>query len=141
MLLIHQTQVTAMTELLPATDDYHSSDTGRVAGAFIRFLAGVVWAASGALMAFNPPPPGGRRMHSLPVVGFITLAGGIWIAVRALRGSGIKGSGKPPRHAAKTSPLRPVLFFTGNAAFLALGVAMLREGIVSPAFFHWSVWR
>jgi hypothetical protein len=54
--------------------------TDFVAPAFLRFVAGVVWAVSGALMAFNPAPPGARRVHSLPVVGLVTLVSEIQIA-------------------------------------------------------------
>lgn len=56
-------------------------------------------------------PSCGHGMQSLPVVGLVTAAVGIWIAAKALRGGDVKASGKPPRHAAKTSSVRPILFF------------------------------
>ncbi|MDT5310629.1 MAG: hypothetical protein QOE52_4951 [Mycobacterium sp.] len=74
-------------------------------------------------------PSCGHGMQSLPVVGLVTAAVGIWLAAKALRGGDVKASGKLPRHAAKTSSVRPILFFLGNAAFITLGGVLLRAGL------------
>jgi hypothetical protein len=53
---------------------------------------------SGALMAFNPPPHDVRRAAALPFIGWITMALGVYIAIKALHTADIADSGKPPRH-------------------------------------------
>lgn len=109
---------------------FESVDTDLVAPRLYRFLLGLLWTISGALMAFNPPPPGGRRAHSLPVVGLVTMVGGIYFVVNALRTRDVKDTGKAPRHA-PASARDAVKFFAGNAVMLAAGAGMLWWGIDS----------
>jgi hypothetical protein len=65
----------------------------------IQLSLGAIWALGGALMAFNPPPPGSRRTEQLPAIGCLVLVGGIYFAAKALRTPDVENSGKPPRHA------------------------------------------
>ncbi len=94
---------------------------------------GAVWTVAGALMAFNPPPPG-RVGHRVPIVGVITVGGGIYFAVKALRSrdAGKPDSGKPPRHAAPGSASRDGLKLTLlGAVLLTVGAATMWWGISS----------
>lgn len=97
----------------------------------MRFLAGVIWAISGALMAFNPPPPEPRRAQSLPVVGCIVLVGGIWIAVQAMRTHDARDSGRPPRHAAATSREQQIRFWLAVLMGIPASGALLWWGLSS----------
>jgi hypothetical protein len=63
------------------------------------FLLGSAWMVSGALMAFNPPPHDVRRAAALPFIGWITMALGIYIAIKVLYTSDAADAGKAPRHA------------------------------------------
>jgi hypothetical protein len=94
---------------------------------------GAVWTVAGALMAFNPPPPG-RAGHRVPIVGLITIGGGILFAAKALRSRDVDkpGSGKPPRHAHPGSTLRDGLKLTLlGAVLLAAGAATMWWGVSS----------
>lgn len=114
----------------------------------VPFLGGVIWTISGALMAFNPAPP--HSLHSravlLPLAGWITLVGGIYIAAKALRTPEVRSSGKPPRHAkemtvAQAAKLVCSWMFSvfGGAGFIwwgvnagLLSVVGLGTGLVGP---------
>jgi hypothetical protein len=50
-------------------------------------------------MAFNPPPAGYRRSEALPLVGWVVMACGIYIAAKGRRAQEIRASGNSPRHA------------------------------------------
>jgi hypothetical protein len=94
---------------------------------------GAVWTVAGTLMAFNPAPPG-RVGHRVPIVGVITVAGGIYFALKALRTRDVDkpGSGQTPRHADRGSTLREglTLTFVGTA-MIAAGAATMWWGISS----------
>jgi hypothetical protein len=53
---------------------------------------------SGALMALNPPPHDVRRAAALPFIGWITMALGVYIAIKSLYTADVADAGKPPRH-------------------------------------------
>jgi uncharacterized membrane protein YhaH (DUF805 family) len=91
----------------------------------------VIWATSGALMVFNPPPPEPRRAQSLPLIGCIVLVGGIWIAVQAMRAHDARDSGQPPRHAATTSRRQQARFWLAVLIGLPASGAMLWWGLSS----------
>jgi hypothetical protein len=87
------------------------ADNGAVAPPILRLLLGVVSVIGGALVAFNPGPPGFRRSHSLPVTGVMLIGGAIWMIVAAwrdhrdpkARGAGRHSGGDRPRHSAQES--------------------------------------
>jgi uncharacterized membrane protein YedE/YeeE len=85
----------------------------------------------GALMAFNPPPHDFRRAAALPFVGWLTMAFGVYIAVKLLRKPDVANSGKPPRHASgEETSVRDALKFVLAMVFLpACGGLALWEGI------------
>lgn len=82
----------------------------------------VAWEVGGAMMAFNPPPHGYRRAASLPVIGLIVMAGGIYFAFKALREPRTAQSDKPPRHASAEEPsVRQAVKILLGAVFLPVG--------------------
>jgi uncharacterized membrane protein YedE/YeeE len=85
----------------------------------------------GALMAFNPPPHDFRRAAALPFVGWLTMAFGVYIALKLLRTPDVANSGKPPRHASgdETSVRDAVKFVLGMVFLPACGGLALWEGI------------
>jgi hypothetical protein len=94
-------------------------------------LFGAVWMVSGALMAFNPPPNGFRRAAALPIIGGVTMAYGLYIAVKVLRWQDAAVSGKPPRHASdeETSVRHPVKFVLALAFLPVCGGFAVWDGI------------
>jgi hypothetical protein len=108
-------------------------DTNYVASRFTQVSLGLVWTVSGVLMAFNPPPVGYRRSEALPFVGWVVMAGGIFIAAKGLRAQEIKASGNSPRHASgDEANVRDAIKFVcvGVVGVLA-GVGTLWWGISS----------
>jgi hypothetical protein len=85
----------------------------------------------GALMAFNPPPHDFRRAAALPFVGWLTMAFGVYIALKLLRTPDVTNSGKPPRHASgEETSVRDAVKFVLEMVFLpACGGLALWEGI------------
>ncbi|BBY40425.1 hypothetical protein MMAN_45590 [Mycobacterium mantenii] len=53
----------------------------------------------GALMALNPPPHDVRKAAALPFIGWVTMAFGVYIAIKVLYPPDIADTGNPPRHA------------------------------------------
>lgn len=106
---------------------------------FLRILLGAVSLIGGALVAFNPGPPGFRRSHSLPVVGVMLMAGAIWIIVAAWRdhgdakapGGGRRPSGEPPRHAAQQSRINKIRHWAGLAVASSASCWMMWWGFDS----------
>ncbi len=86
---------------------------------------------SGALMAFNPPPHDFRRAAALPFVGWLTMAFGLYIVIKMLRGQGVGDSGKRPRHASgeETSVRDSVKFVVGMVFLPACGVLAIWDGV------------
>lgn len=86
---------------------------------------------SGALMAFNPPPHDFRRAAALPFVGWVTMAFGVYIAIKTLRGADVVGSGKPPRHASgdETSVRASVKFVLGMVLLPVCGGFAVWDGV------------
>lgn len=86
---------------------------------------------SGALMALNPPPHGFRRAAALPFIGWVTMAFGLYIAVKVLRGQDAANSGKPPRHASgeETSVRHPVKFVLALVFLPACGGFAVWDGV------------
>jgi hypothetical protein len=78
-------------------------------------------------MAFNPPPEGIRRAAALPFIGWVVLAGGIYVAFKALTHE-VQNTGRPPRHASgeETSARDAVKF-----------VLMGTVGVVASTGFLW----
>jgi peptidoglycan/LPS O-acetylase OafA/YrhL len=52
---------------------------------FVRYLVGVAWMLSGALMAFSPPPHDAPRAGQFPAIGAFVMLGGICYFVAAER--------------------------------------------------------
>lgn len=52
---------------------------------FVRYLIGVAWVVSGALMASNPPPHQAPRAGQFPAIGAVILLGGIGYLLLAER--------------------------------------------------------
>jgi hypothetical protein len=104
---------------------------------------------AGALMAFNPPPPGSRR-HNLPTVGVITLAGGIYFTAKALLSRDVRETGNLPRHADRGSTVHDALklaprgavgvvagagglwWYVRSGLFSVLGMAIGALGLMVP---------
>ncbi|BBZ15156.1 hypothetical protein [Mycobacterium branderi] len=106
---------------------------------FLRILLGVVSLIGGALVAYNPAPPGFRRSHSLPATGVILIAGAIWMIVAAWRdhrdaktaGNGRHTTGRPPRHAAHESRTSKIRLWAGLAVATPASCWMLWWGMDS----------
>jgi hypothetical protein len=104
-----------------------------------NFLLGLPLIVGGALMAFNPPPPGHRSLHTVPTLGVFCAASGIYFAVKALRAQQTADtefqptltalSARPHRHAAATPPRESAKMAATYLAAFALGGGLLWWGI------------
>ena len=103
-------------------------------------LLGALWIVSGALMAFNPAPPhqphDRSRAATIPYVGVVVIAAGIWFIVRAVRESR-SGAASPSvvvpstRHAAAADIGDSVRMIGLCLVVAGLGVGTLWWGIVA----------
>jgi hypothetical protein len=98
-------------------------DPDAMSSRLVQVLLGAVWTVGGVLMAFNPPPQRLRRSALLPVIGWVVLAGGLYIAAKVLLAADVNGSGRPPRHA--DGSRRCVV---GNQLWTALGAGVGYRG-------------
>ncbi|MFN3005826.1 hypothetical protein [Mycolicibacterium wolinskyi] len=89
----------------------------------IQGVLGAVWIASGCLMVFNPPPEDYDRSAQLPFIGWMVLAGGVFLVGRALFASG-KVKRQQEMSAGRTAAvlLSCAVCFVGGAAAVAIGV-------------------
>ena len=111
-----------------------------VANKLFNALLGVVWIVSGALMAFNPAPPhqphDRSRAATIPYVGVVVIAAGVWFIVRAVRESR-SGAVSPSvvvpsaRHAAAADIGDSVRMIGLCLAVAGLGVGTLWWGIAA----------
>lgn len=133
-----------MTPLKPSTsardhDHRRCVDTDLVGSRRIQFLGGLIWTISGALMAFNPPPPHAvhaRRALPLPLLGWIAMVGGLYIAAQAVRTARVTTSGRPPRHSKKTTAAEAAKLVAAWVLGIAVGIGLLWWGKISG---RWSL--
>jgi hypothetical protein len=97
--------------------------------AMLAFVVG--WEVGGAMMVFNPPPHGFRRAATLPVIGLVAMAAGIYFAFKALQEFRATQNDKPPRHASGAEPsVRPAVRFLLAAVVLpVIGAFCLWDGV------------
>ena len=109
------------------------ADTEPVTSRLSQVLLGAIWAISGVMMAVNPPPSGSRRAAALPMVGWVVLVGGIYVAVKAIRAHELQDSGHPPRHAsgAEASARGAIKFVAASTVGALAGVGALWWGVSS----------
>lgn len=92
---------------------------------FIQGLLGVIWIASGCLMIFNPPPEDYDRSAQMPFIGWMVLAGGVYLVGKVLFASQNSAKARKPEAStgrAVTLLLACGVCFIGGAAAIGIGV-------------------
>ena len=98
---------------------------------FVRYLVGVAWMLSGALMVFNPAPHDAPRAGWLPAVGAVIMLGGVCYFLAVQRNAPASAwAYKRGRVARRLSASIGVLAFSAGALVLWSGASSGQLSVV-----------